>query len=134
MKRRLAVLIVILMSLVFILTSISAEFWASINSNKYHYPSCKWAQKINPRNLVKFNSPEQAQKAGFLPCKVCRPPVSSKAELKINDGLNLASLRTLSNGLEKRGCCSWHSGVCGCQNGRIVCCDGTHSPTCTCKK
>jgi hypothetical protein len=31
-----------------------------------------------------------------------------------------------------RGCCSWHGGECGCQNGRDVCCDGTLSPTCTC--
>lgn len=33
---------------------------------------------------------------------------------------------------EKQGCCSWHDGVCGCENGRIVCCDGTLSPSCTC--
>lgn len=32
----------------------------------------------------------------------------------------------------QRGCCSYHSGVCGCDNGRKVCCDGTYSPTCTC--
>ena len=31
-----------------------------------------------------------------------------------------------------RGCCSWHKGVCGCENGRAVCCDGTYSPTCGC--
>lgn len=32
----------------------------------------------------------------------------------------------------RRGCCSWHSGVCGCSDGRVVCCDGSYSPTCTC--
>jgi len=34
----------------------------------------------------------------------------------------------------RRGCCSWHGGVCGCDTrvGRQVCCDGTYSPTCTC--
>lgn len=32
----------------------------------------------------------------------------------------------------KRGCCSHHDGVCGCKNGRQVCCDGTLSPSCTC--
>ncbi len=36
--------------------------------------------------------------------------------------------------LAKRGCCSWHQGVCGCSNSRVVCCDGTYSPTCTCNK
>ncbi len=36
--------------------------------------------------------------------------------------------------LAKRGCCSWHQGVCGCQGGRVVCCDGSFSPSCTCNK
>lgn len=30
------------------------------------------------------------------------------------------------------GCCSWHGGVCGCQYGRVVCCDGSYSPSCGC--
>jgi hypothetical protein len=30
------------------------------------------------------------------------------------------------------GCCSWHNGVCGCSNGRKVCCDNTLSPSCKC--
>lgn len=32
----------------------------------------------------------------------------------------------------QRGCCSWHGGVCGCSFGRVECCDGTLSPSCTC--
>lgn len=31
-----------------------------------------------------------------------------------------------------RGCCSHHKGVCGCENGRTKCCDGTFSPSCRC--
>lgn len=38
----------------------------------------------------------------------------------------------VSSGVEKGGCCSKHKGVCGCQDGRVVCCDKTLSPTCTC--
>ena len=34
--------------------------------------------------------------------------------------------------IQQRGCCSWHGGVCGCENGRVVCCDGEFSPSCTC--
>lgn len=34
--------------------------------------------------------------------------------------------------LAGRGCCSWHGGQCGCNNGRTVCCDGSLSPSCTC--
>lgn len=35
--------------------------------------------------------------------------------------------------IAKKGCCSWHGGVDYCAaNGRIVCNDGTYSPSCTC--
>lgn len=33
---------------------------------------------------------------------------------------------------QRRGCCSHHGGVCGCQGGRALCCDGTLSPSCGC--
>ncbi len=49
-------------------------FVGSARSNKYHYPWCKWAQKISPRNLVTFSSSEDAQRRGYVPCKVCNPP------------------------------------------------------------
>jgi hypothetical protein len=34
---------------------------------------------------------------------------------------------------ERSGCCSWHSGVCGCAGNRAQCCDGTLSPSCGCR-
>ena len=34
--------------------------------------------------------------------------------------------------LSQRGCCSHHGGVCGCDSGRAVCCDGEYSPSCGC--
>jgi hypothetical protein len=33
-----------------------------------------------------------------------------------------------------QGCCSHHSGVCGCSGSRLLCCDGTLSPSCQCEK
>jgi len=35
---------------------------------------------------------------------------------------------------DKRGCCSHHNGVCGCNSntGMQRCCDGTDSPSCRC--
>ena len=36
--------------------------------------------------------------------------------------------------IARSGCCSWHGGVCGCIGGRVVCCDGTFSPSCTCNR
>lgn len=35
--------------------------------------------------------------------------------------------------LAGRGCCSHHKGQCGCEGGRVVCCDGSLSPSCTCE-
>lgn len=40
--------------------------------------------------------------------------------------------RAAAEEAERSGCCSWHSGVCGCSGGRVVCCDGVLSPSCTC--
>ena len=56
-------------------------------------------------------------------------------------GLLLSVAASLSSGvsasswepLEKRGCCSHHQGVCGCDGGRARCCDGQLSPTCGCE-
>jgi methylphosphotriester-DNA--protein-cysteine methyltransferase len=85
---------------VFFLASLaySAEYWASKNSNKYHYPNCRYAQKIKPSNLVKFNSPEQAIKAGYVPCKVCKPPISSKVEDNETRHIHVANTQ-----MERRG-------------------------------
>jgi len=46
-------------------------------------------------------------------------------EFKISKGENLFEI-------QRRGCCSWHGGVDGCSGGRVVCSDGTLSPSCTC--
>jgi hypothetical protein len=34
--------------------------------------------------------------------------------------------------VERRGCCSHHSGVCGCAKGRALCCDERLSASCGC--
>ncbi len=52
----------------------------SINSNKYHYTWCRWAQKISPYNLVGFSSAKEAKSKGYIPCKVCRPPSEDKKQ------------------------------------------------------
>ena len=38
----------------------------------------------------------------------------------------------LSSEFGRSGCCSHHGGVCGCKDGRALCCDGVKSPTCGC--
>lgn len=49
-------------------------FFASKNSNKYHFQSCQWAQKISPANKIEFRSVDEAYAAGYIPCSVCKPP------------------------------------------------------------
>ncbi len=54
--------------------SAEQQFVGSINSNKYHYPSCRWAQRIYPENEIWFSNPQDARAGGYVPCKVCAPP------------------------------------------------------------
>ncbi len=90
--------IAVAIALIFLLASAvqAAEFWASRKSNKYHYPSCQWAQRIKPQNLIIFNSPEEAIRAGYVPCKVCRPPVSSRTELNNKEKYSFFSMQSSS--------------------------------------
>jgi hypothetical protein len=52
----------------------AGEFVGSTESNKYHYPSCRWAEKILPENEIWFSSSEDARAQGYVACKVCKPP------------------------------------------------------------
>ncbi len=45
----------------------------SSKSDKYHYPSCTYAKRIKPENLVSFKSKSDAQSEGYVPCKGCKP-------------------------------------------------------------
>lgn len=53
-------------------------FVGSKTSNRYHYPSCRWARTIHRSRLIKFNSAEEAQGRNYIPCPVCKPPPLSK--------------------------------------------------------
>ncbi len=64
--------------LFFISQAYGAEYYASTTSNKYHQASCKWAKKIKPARLIKFNTPEEAKNSGYIPCKYCKPPPPAK--------------------------------------------------------
>jgi len=55
-------------------TATEGQFVGSTKSDKYHYPSCRWAEKILPENEIWFASAEEARAAGYVPCGVCNPP------------------------------------------------------------
>ena len=52
------------------------KYVGSSNSNKYHYPGCKWAAQIGPRSLLNFSTTEEARKREYIPCQTCKPPHS----------------------------------------------------------
>ncbi len=42
-------------------------FVGSKNSNKYHYPTCRWVKRIKPANRVCFKNAEEARQRGYVP-------------------------------------------------------------------
>ena len=65
-------------------------------------------------------------------CKQERPMVELLRCSTERDPKDLRSINILFETSERSGCCSHHGGVCGCSNGRAVCCDDEYSPTCGC--
>jgi|GEM_PF-1518656 len=52
----------------------TGNYVGSAGSVVYHYPSCRWANEISKKNEVWFQTPEEAESAGYQACKVCKPP------------------------------------------------------------
>jgi methylphosphotriester-DNA--protein-cysteine methyltransferase len=86
MKRRLArtnaLWIVLVLGVCFLAAATMAadkekdyKYVASKQGKRYHLPSCSAAQRIKTDHLIGFNSAQEALKAGYTPCKVCKPPV-----------------------------------------------------------
>jgi len=59
-------------------TAAEVVYVGSRTSNKYHYPTCKWARKIRPERLIIFKSVQEAQERHYIPCPVCKPPPLAK--------------------------------------------------------
>jgi len=75
-KIKILILIILLTTFSILCLSIAADYKyvASKTINKYHYPDCKLAKRISAKNLVTFKTAQEALKARYIPCKVCKPP------------------------------------------------------------
>lgn len=51
----------------------SGVYVGSVDSDKYHNPSCRFAEEILPENEIWFDSTEDAESSGYYPCGSCRP-------------------------------------------------------------
>ena len=52
---------------------ITASYVGNANTKKFHYASCSSAKQIKASNRVEFDSAEEAENAGYVPCKRCNP-------------------------------------------------------------
>ncbi len=51
----------------------TGTYVGSIESDKYHYPTCRWAEKILKENEIWFDTIDEAKAQGYQPCGVCKP-------------------------------------------------------------
>ena len=49
------------------------KYLASKNSKVFHKPDCRWVKRISAKNIVSYNSRNEAIEAGKRPCKTCKP-------------------------------------------------------------
>lgn len=72
MKKLLTALAVILLLFASV-SAASSPYVASKLREPFHYTSCKWAKKIDPENIVYYQTREAAFADGHRPCKFCKP-------------------------------------------------------------
>jgi len=51
----------------------TGKYVGSVKSNKYHIPTCRYAENINSENEIWFKDAAAAKAAGYVPCGVCKP-------------------------------------------------------------
>ena len=54
-------------------SSSGSVYWASSKTDKFHKPTCEWAQKIDDSNKIVYDSRDKAIADGKIPCNVCNP-------------------------------------------------------------
>lgn len=55
----------------------TAPFIGNKGSKKVHRADCNWGIKTSPGKRVYFNTYDEAEKAGYTPCKTCRPQLAA---------------------------------------------------------
>lgn len=126
MKTIMKTLLIIVSVLLLFVQAQAGEFWTSRHSTNHQYPDCS--------GVVKFENAGGKIKTGYMPCN------SNQTSGAYTPAFNGSACQTVAQhqtkGIEeRRGCCSWHGGVCGCDayTGRAICCDGKLSPSCGCQ-
>lgn len=58
-----------------------AEFCGTDANKVYHRNNCEWAKKIAKKNIIRFDTHEEAEKYGYRACKVCIDNRNSRGNL-----------------------------------------------------
>jgi len=78
MKKKWGVAFAVALIVIFVGSSFAekddAKYYGSMKSDKYHRSSCRYVEKIKAENLIEFDSVKEAREAGYVACKVCKPP------------------------------------------------------------
>jgi hypothetical protein len=89
-----------------------------------------------PSNPDKYYMGKKVQVSGTIKEYQGKPEVILKnpKQIKVVNDASLNKDSLEGELFARSGCCSYHGGVCGCDQSsdRIICCDGSLSPTCTC--
>ncbi len=49
------------------------KYIGNIKSKKFHKLNCRSVKKLKSKNYIYFKDKEEAEKQGYVPCKVCKP-------------------------------------------------------------
>lgn len=77
-QRNLAIVIAVLLAAACVFLAIKGDlltlrYVASTSSNKYHKPSCEYADRIYKGYKIYYDSAEAAEADGREPCALCLP-------------------------------------------------------------
>ena len=76
--RVVAALFLVSLALALAQTEKQKPFVGNERSKKCHTFDCEWGKKISPKNLIAFATAEEAEKAGYVPCKIYRPGLKKR--------------------------------------------------------
>ena len=73
MKKFLMAVVTIIILTTAFASVLASSYVGNVNSKKFHYADCSMVNKMNPANKVFMNTREEAIRAGYVPCKRCKP-------------------------------------------------------------
>lgn len=97
MKKIYIILALCLFSAGFLKAANTSVFVGNKDSKKFHYHTCRYVKQISDKNIVFFYTIKEAQEAGYIPCKICKPILAENIVPKQEDRILLAIDKGVKN-------------------------------------